>query len=155
VVTRGWAYCSFVGSSAPFYDTGDSTSSQNIPDWVTAYGVGADDYGNVVFRQEDYNDLMNQGFVPAGAGVAIAVTQPELWPVIGTAIVAVAISYIGKEAASAIKRLNYDRDLLDYCRKKLIQRLETASWANTGNANTCYGFCTNQGFWPTNMCPLR
>jgi hypothetical protein len=118
-------------------------------------GVSTDDSGNVVFTGDDYNTLVSQGFLGAGAGVVILVWQPELYPILTATIVVVGAVYITYRVAQYIKSLNYDRETIDYCRKRLVECVEVKyDQGRVMDCSTCYGYCTNNNAqWPSWDCP--
>lgn len=133
--------------------SGSYTTYLNI---LNVVGVSTDDEGKVVVTGDDYNTLVSQGFLPAGAGVAIAVTQPELIPILTATIVVVGAIYITYQAATYIKNMNYDRLTRDHCIDKLTSCLDIGySCTGANNAFPCYRYCVqNGGTWPTWSCPM-
>jgi len=124
---------------------------------LNVVGVSTDDSGNVVMTQDDFNTAVSQGYLPAAAGVTIAITQPELYPIFTTAIVVVGAAYIAYRAAQYLKDNYYDRLTRDYCQEKAIECIEIGYYQGRKmDCNTCLGYCRNYGVWPEQpwMCPL-
>jgi len=140
----------FGSSSQSFtiYATGTS--------WIDTFGVSTDTDGNVVLTQDDFNSLVSQGLLPSAAGAAaIAITQPELYPVLTAGIVIVSAAYITYQLAQWIKAQNYDRLTLDYCRKRLVECIEIGYFQGRRmDCTACYGYCKNNSSqWPSWDCP--
>ncbi len=85
ITQRGWAYCSFVGPSSPFADTGDMVNPVQMNNWADAFGFPNN--GQVILiSPDDFDTLVANNIIWAGAGVAVAI------PVAGEIIIAVAIA---------------------------------------------------------------
>ena len=73
-------------------------------DWASYYGLNTDSHGNVLLTQDEFNQLVGQGFVAAAAGVLLIPGVGEVvGVVVGVTVVSVAILYIGQQAAIYIR----------------------------------------------------
>jgi hypothetical protein len=130
--------------------------------WADAFAI-PNDGQNVVFTKPDYDYLVGQGILPAAAGTVIVVSQPELYPVIGTVIVIVGIAYFGYKTAQAVARAMQNSkvkplNIRDVCMDQLVKCLESPWQKDTGygsrkDCSACFRECVNAGgSWPFYKC---